>query len=279
MRLRICLLNLVIYWNVSFAKWLVAPSCVVFNQGRAWISPNARCNTNLPTKECRIPCRGQREEDFPFYWMISDPDRNLVVTGVPKVGISSTRTELNQRCQSATANIRCAEFRRNSSLSQRINLNTSLRAMMMRDPADRVAAAWRDMSNITNRHIYNEFAPHGCYSTGECSFPRFVQMLKASWSKIGRNEHFIPQHRIARAGMMHYHFIGLLHNSEDVATYWNVILNASEVLRKNQGEITKPFTKAEISQVWPIIWELYADDYSLIRSLGMVAPSDPQTPL
>jgi len=254
-------MNLITYWHVSFAKWLVAPSCVVFKQSRAWISPDASCNTHLPRKT----------NAFPFLWMMSDPDRNLVVTGVPKVGISSTRTELNRRCRSTAtrANQRCAEFRVNFSLFRKINLSTSLRAMMMRDPFDRVAAAWRDLSN---RYIY-------CYNTSQCSFPRFVHILNASWRKIGRNEHFIHQHHIAQAGLMHYHWIGLLHNSEDVAIYWNVILNASDVVRTHQGSIAKPFTKAEISDVWPIVWKLYAGDYKLIRSLGMVAPSDPQSPL
>ena len=265
--IRICLLSLVAYLDVTFAKWLVPPSCAVLNGSRAWISPTKGCNTHL---------QAATNKDFPFYWMIADPDRNVVVTGVPKAGITSTRSLLNKRCRSNAADDRCAEFRRNSSLSKQIN--TTLRAMMLRDPADRVAAAWRDLPS--NRFINAEFAPHGCLNTSTCSFPRFVEILNTNWNRIGGNEHLLPQHRIARAHLMQYHFIGLLNNDEDLAIYWNVILNSPDVVRIHQTDhtSTKPFTKAEISTVWPIIWKLYADDYTLIRSLGYAAPSDPQTP-
>merc|ERR1712194_951380 len=133
-----------------------------------------------------------QDQDFPFFWMIADPDRNVVVTGVPKAGITSTRYLLNNRCRSV--NVGCAEFRKNSSLKKQINLNTTLRAMMLRDPEDRVAAAYRDLPY--NRYINAEFAPHGCLNTSTCSFPRFVEILNTNWNRIGGNEHLLPQHRI-----------------------------------------------------------------------------------
>ena len=217
---------------------------------------------NLGATEC-----GERvQHHASSFWLIADRNRNVVLTGIPKAGISSIRAALNGRC-AATEGERCAEFRRNAGL-RRLNVSNALRAVMFRDPFQRTLSLWRNLEELTHMGVVSRsFKKHNCTDPVNCSFADFVRVLAREPRGVG-DEHQASQYAIARPDLMHYHFVGLLGNETDEHTLYRDILGTAPVHVHASAHVEPD--PAHLPKARPTIQHIYAKDYAMLRDFDLM---------
>lgn len=218
---------------------------------------------NLGATEC-----GKRvQHHASSFWLIADRRRNVVLTGIPKAGISSLRAALNGRC-AATEGERCAEFRRNAGL-RRLNVSNALRAVMFRDPFQRTLSLWRNLEELTRKGVVSKsFKKSNCTSPVNCSFADFVRVL--AWEPRGvGDEHQASQYAIARPDLMHYHFVGLLGNKTDEQTLYRDVIGTAPVHVHASAHVEPD--PAHVAEARRTIEQIYARDYEMLRNLGLIS--------
>ena len=218
---------------------------------------------NLGATEC-----GERvQHHASLFWLIADRNRNVVLTGIPKAGISSLRSALNGRC-AATGGARCAEFRRNAGL-RRLNVSNALRAVMFRDPFQRTLSMWRNLAELTQNGVTSKsFKLSNCTDPANCSFADFVRVL-AREPRGTHDEHQASQYAIARPDLMHYHFVGLLGNKIDEQTLYRDILGTAPV-HEHKSVHVEP-DPAHAVEARRTVEQIYARDYEMLRNLGLIS--------
>jgi hypothetical protein len=231
-----------------------------------WTSPCApqiiaqllhKQRANLATLGCVTPATTRASHA----WTLGDVQRNMLITGIPNVGVTSIRTALNKRCF-AREGARCAEFRANPSLRRRINASTALRAVVFRDPYARTLSLWRNLKEL---FLSKSFSYRNCLTPQGCSFLRFVQIL-ANEPRARRDEHQLGQWEIARPDLMNYHFVGLLDDELDTILFWRDVMGGKRV-REHASE-HQP-NASHVAPARAIIKKLYAKDYAMLRSLKL----------
>mmetsp|Transcript_37607 Transcript_37607/g.87940 ORF Transcript_37607/g.87940 Transcript_37607/m.87940 type:complete len:159 (-) Transcript_37607:640-1116(-) len=156
--------------------WLLPRSCIeVSTAGTLGLRNDCAPPYNSPVQP-KLPLVG-------LSTIIVDVPRHLVVTGIPKVGISSVRELLSERCSPPGKLTRCSEMRTWMRSGMKVTkeslnglaLGDAVRALMLRDPFERLHRDWPS-----------------------------------------RNEHFMLQAHFAQPQRMQYHFIGILDVPEDM---------------------------------------------------------------
>ena len=196
---------------------------------------------------------------------MGDIQRNVLVAGIPKVGITSIRAALNKRCF-AREGARCAEFRTNPSLRRRINASTALRAAIFRDPYARTLSLWRNLKEL-NGFLSRSFSYRNCLTPQGCSLLRFVQILEKE-PRAKRDEHQLGQWEIARPDLMNYHFVGLLDDELDTILFWRDVMGGKR-MHEHASDHVQP-NASHVAPTRAILKKLYAKDYAMLRSLKLL---------
>ena len=211
-------------------------------------------------------CGARVQHRASSFWLIADRRRNVVLTGIPKAGISSLRAALNGRC-AATEGVRCAEFRKNMGL-RRMNVSNALRAVMFRDPFQRTLSLWRNLEELTRMGVVSRsFKKHNCTDPVNCSFADFVRVLAREPRGVG-DEHQASQYAIARPDLMHYHFVGLLGNGTDEHTLYRDILGTAPVHVHASAHVEPD--PAHLPKARRTIQHIYAKDYAMLRDFDLM---------
>ena len=210
-------------------------------------------------------CSERVQHDASSFWLIADRRRNVVLTGIPKAGITSLRAALNRRCV-ATERARCAEFRRNKAL-RRLNVSNALRAVVFREPFDRTLSMWQNLEELRHKGATStSFKRSGCTSPRNCSLADFVRVLVESPEL--HDEHQASQYKIARPDAMRYHFVGLLGDKADEHALYRDILGMTPVHEHKSVHV-----EPDASHVAPArrtIEKIYERDYAMLRDLGLI---------
>lgn len=166
----------------------------------------------------------------PWFNIIVSKKRKVAVTGIAKAMISSVRAIANREAAASGCKAsRCAEARMNRSLQSEIEISAYTRAVMLRDPFERLASAYFDSAD--NPYI----AVGACPSSRACSLDKFVSELWHNWESARRNEHFTPQAEHARMGAMRYHYVLRMSSAADIACLLEGLLGGSRDTHANQS--------------------------------------------
>lgn len=200
------------------------------------------------------------------FWLLVDRRRNVVLTGIPKAGITSIRSALNRKCFLKEGQ-RCAEFRKNLGL-RRMNVSNALRAVMFREPYERALSMWRNLEELTrNGVVSNSFKTWGCTSPLNCSLARFVRVLANE--RIGvHDEHQASQYTIARPDLMKYHFAGLLGVKSDENALYKDILGTTPVHEHRSVHVEPNIS--HVAAARRTIEQIYKKDYEMLRDFGLL---------
>ena len=247
--------------------------CITFSRSASapWITPCRELllhqlrvdgQANLGATEC-----GARvQHHASAFWLVADRHRNVVLTGIPKAGISSIRAALNGRCAKSDGP-RCAEFRTNSRL-RRINVSNALRAVVFREPVARALSMWRNIEELTRMGVVSRsFRRANCTNPVNCSLSDFVRVF-AREPRGTHDEHQASQYAIARPDLMKYHFVGLLGNKTDEQTLYRDILGMAPMHEHASAHVEPD--PAHVAEARHTIQQLYKRDYEMLRDFKLI---------
>lgn len=198
--------------------------------------------------------------------LIQDPYHNVVVCGIPKNGITSIRTLLNDRCNRTLAlcgacTSRCAEFKFNP--KWHLDKQTQL-VVMFRDPYTRFLSAYNDRN--ANPYIRIEFLKIGVDVTN-MMFYNFTLLVHHNWAIVSKNEHFTPQTTLCQPDRQNYSFMGSVNRASDEHHFWKKLLNASKEVHVHQAK--QAGTQSLTMDANHILRRLYRNDYEFFLRAGL----------
>jgi len=169
-------------------------------------------------------------------WLLVVQSRNLLINYIPKVMTTSLRYAVADiECYNVTT--RCAEWRRAAPALRSVNLEKLTRVVTLRDPLDRAFSAYEN--SAWNEYIYLPT----CESKWNCTFGEWIDYIHGNSVKSFRNEHFLPQVKVAQLASVHFHYVLRMSSSRDQDFLWNDLLNYTSVYMNRENNNTEDDTK------------------------------------
>ena len=189
-------------------------------------------STTTPTLYPPTPEQAPIANGYDDWWLVASPQREVMVTIIPKVMCSSIRTAMNEiechRNSTKNYNPRCAEARKSPILRKTYpSFSNFTHVVFYRDPIERALSTY--YNSETNRYIF----VNGCETWKDCSFDYWVQQL-APYQHVTKrrkphknkdwNEHFMKQTVISQCQKMHYHYRLRMTNKDHTKFFFEQLL-------------------------------------------------------
>lgn len=259
----VCLSNLSVFSLYSTGK--TVSSCVQSNDGKCDFGRSSinttisKIETTTTSPPLYPPSPVQNAEpvtkDYDDYWLVASPQREVMVTIIPKVMCSSIRSAMNKiECSNPASpkyNNRCAEARWSKELREDFrSFSNFTRVVFYRDPIERALSTY--YNSESNRYLVVD----GCDTWKNCTFDYWVQQLVSYQNVTQRkraggkkwNEHFMKQSVISQQQKMHYHYRLRMTNKDHTIFFFEHLLKTKPMLA-NQSSNSKSKTPTANSPI------------------------------